>query len=74
MMSKEEAANLEPEWKEAYDKFHEKYHNDLERATELAALVKKAVEPPKVEKKTKGQKRRDAYAKKLEREAARAAT
>lgn len=74
MMSKEEAESLEPEWKEAYDRFYEKYHSDMESMTEIATRVKKMIEPPKVEKKTKGQRKRDAWAKVQAREAARAAT
>ena len=73
LMSKEEAANLEPEWKEAYDRFYEKYDSDLEKMMEITDKLQKMIEPPRVEKKTKGQRKRDAWAKVQAREAARAA-
>ena len=73
LMSKEEAANLEPEWKEAYDRFYEKYDSDLEKMMEITDKLQKMIEPPRVQKKTKGQRKRDAWAKVQEREAARAA-
>ena len=74
LMDREEAQNtLEGEWLEAYNRFYEKYDDDMVRMTEIAEKVQKMIEPPKVEKKTKGQKRRDAYAKVVAREAARAA-
>lgn len=72
-MSKEEAAKLEPEWKEAYDRYFDKYESDMERMTEIAEKLQRMIEPPRVEKKTKGQRKRDAWAKVQEREAARAA-
>ena len=73
LMSKEEAANLEPEWKEAYDRFYEKYDSDLEKMMEITDKLQKMIEPPRVQKKTKGQRKRDAWAKVQAREAARAA-
>ena len=63
---------LDGEWLEAYNRFYEKYDDDMTRMTEIAEKLEKMIEPPKVEKKSKGQKRRDAYAKVLAREAARA--
>eukprot|EP00527_Entomoneis_sp_CCMP2396_P004283 CAMPEP_0198141096 /NCGR_PEP_ID=MMETSP1443-20131203/4166_1 /TAXON_ID=186043 /ORGANISM="Entomoneis sp., Strain CCMP2396" /LENGTH=133 /DNA_ID=CAMNT_0043803733 /DNA_START=83 /DNA_END=484 /DNA_ORIENTATION=+ len=71
-MSPEEAAKLEPEWKEAYDRFNEKYDSDMERMTEISEKLQKMIEPPKVDKKTDGQRRRDKWAKVQAREAARA--
>ena len=44
----------------------------MTKMTEIATLLQKAIEPPKVEKKTEGQKRRDKWAKIQAREAARA--
>jgi hypothetical protein len=67
-LSREEAeSSLEGDWLEAYNRFYEKYDDDMTRMTEIAEKVQKMIEPPKVQKKTKGQKRRDAYARKLER-------
>jgi hypothetical protein len=64
---------LEGEWLEAYNRFFEKYDDDMTRMTELTQKLEKMIEPPKLDKKTKGQKKRDAYAKVVAREAARAA-
>jgi hypothetical protein len=64
---------LEPEWKEAYNRFFEKYDSDMQKMTDIATKLEKMIEPPKVEKKTKGQRKRDAWAKVQAREAARAA-
>ena len=72
-MSKEEAASLDGEWKEAYDRFFEKYDSDMEKMEEISTKLQKMIEPPKVQKKTKGQRKRDAFAKKEALAAARAA-
>jgi len=74
LLSREEAeSTLEPEWLEAYNRFYQKYDDDIVQMTELAEKVAKALAPPKVQKKTEGQKKRDAFAKKQAREEARAA-
>ena len=73
MMDKDDIGSLEPEWKEAYERFHDKYNSDMEKMTDIAQKLQKLIEPPKVEKKTKGQRKRDAWAKVQAREAARAA-
>ena len=73
-LSKEEAeSQLDGEWLEAHKRFHDKYDEDMTKMTEIATMLQKAIEPPRVQKKTKGQKRRDAWAKVQAREAARAA-
>lgn len=73
LMDRETAQKeLSGEWLEAYNRFFEKYNEDMERMSDYAKRLEKMIEPPKVAKKTKGQKRRDAYARVLEREAARA--
>jgi len=73
LMSKEEAEKLEPEWKEAHERFHKKYDEDMEKMLEITSKLQKMIEPPRVAKKTQGQRKRDAWAKVQEREAARAA-
>jgi hypothetical protein len=73
LMDKSQTASLEPEWKEAYNRFFEKYDSDMQKMTDIATKLEKMIEPPKVEKKTKGQRKRDAWAKVQAREAARAA-
>jgi hypothetical protein len=73
-LSREEAqTQLEGEWLEAYNRFFEKYDDDMVRMTEIAEKVQKMIQPEKLEKKTKGQKRRDLYAVKMARETLRAA-
>jgi hypothetical protein len=68
LMERDEAQkSLDGEWLEAYNRFHEKYDDDMVRMAEIAEKVQKMIEPPKVGKKTKGQRKRDAYARKLER-------
>ena len=63
---------LDGEWLEAYNRFFEKYDDDMNRMTEYAQKLEKMIQPPQIEKKAKGQRKRDAYAKVLAREAARA--
>mmetsp|Transcript_1242 Transcript_1242/g.1502 ORF Transcript_1242/g.1502 Transcript_1242/m.1502 type:complete len:104 (+) Transcript_1242:3-314(+) len=73
-LSREEAEKtLDGEWLEAYNRFYEKYEDDMTRMEEIATKLEKMITPPKVEKKSKNQKKRDAYARKVAREAARAA-
>jgi hypothetical protein len=57
-------AQLDAEWLEAYNRFHTKYEEDMERFMEIHDRVGALIERPKMEKKTKGQKKRDAWAKK----------
>jgi hypothetical protein len=73
LMDKSQIASIEPEWKEAYNRFFEKYDSDMQKMTDIATKLEKMIEPPKVEKKTKGQRKRDAWAKVQARAAARAA-
>jgi hypothetical protein len=73
-MDREEAQkSLDGEWLEAYNRFYEKYDDDMVRMAEIAEKVQKMIEPPKLGKKTKGQRKRDLYAVKQERAAVRAA-
>lgn len=67
-LDREEAQKtLDGEWLEAYNRFYEKYDDDMTRMTEIVTNIEKYIEPEKIQKKTKGQKRRDAYARKLAR-------
>ena len=73
MMSREEAAKLEEtEWKEAHERFHQKYDSDMDKMLEISAKLKDMLEPPRILKKTEGQRKRDKYAKIQARELARA--
>lgn len=72
LMSKDETATLEPEWKEAYTRFYEKYDRDMAMMEEIAMKIQKMIEPPKIQAKTKGQRRRDAWGRKQATAAARA--
>jgi hypothetical protein len=72
LLSREEAkATLDGEWLEAYNRFFEKYDDDMTRMEEIADNLSK-VAPP-IAKKTKGQKKRDKYAGVVELAAIRAA-
>jgi hypothetical protein len=72
-MSKEEAESLDGDWKDAYNRFFTKYDEDMERMNQIADMLKKAIEPPRIAKKSKSQKKRDRFAIVQAREAARAA-
>lgn len=73
LLSRDEAkAQLDGEWLEAYNRFYEKYDKDMDYMQEIADKLQTMIEPPKVQKKSKGQKKRDAWAKVQAREAARA--
>lgn len=73
-LSREEAvATLEPKWLEAYNRYFTKYDDDMTRMAEIAQKVAIMIEPPRVQKKTKGQARRDKWAKLQARTASRAA-
>jgi hypothetical protein len=72
MMSREEADKLEPEWLEAYNRYFTKYEEDMTKMTDIATKIQKMIEPPKLQPKTDGQRRRDKYANILAREEARA--
>jgi len=73
LMSREEADSLDDEWKAAHTKFYDKYDSDMELFQQIVERLQKSIDPPKVAKKTKGQRKRDAFAKKQAREEARAA-
>lgn len=65
-LDREEAQKtLEGEWLEAYNRYYEQYDEHMERGQEIMDKLKNYYEPPLVEKKTKGQKKRDAYARKM---------
>ena len=67
-MDREAAQNeLDGEWLEAYNRFYEKYDEDMTKMEDIIKKLEKQIEPPRVEKKSKGQKRRDAYARKMAR-------
>jgi len=72
-MTREEAEKLEPEWKASYDRYHEKYEKSMGQMQEIAARLQKTLEPPKVQKKSKGQRKRDKWAIVQARQQARAA-
>lgn len=69
-LTREEAdAQLEGDWLEAYNRFHEKYAADMELMLEIKEKVARMIEPPKVEKKGSKQRKRDKWAKIQAREA-----
>jgi hypothetical protein len=73
LLTREEAeSTLDAEWLEAYNRFFQKFDDDMTRMQDIAQQVIKSIEPPKVQKKSLGQKKRDKWAKVQAREAARA--
>lgn len=70
LMDADQVESLEPEWKEAYNRFYEKFNRDMEYGEEIAARLRDMIEPPKVQKKSKAQKKRDKWAKVQARQAA----
>lgn len=73
-LSREEAQEqLDEEWLAAYNRFFERYDKDMVKMTEISQKLQTMIEPPKVQRKTNGQRKRDAWAKVQAREAARAA-
>lgn len=74
LLTREEAeSTLDAEWIEAYNRYFEKFQDDMTRMQDYAQQVIKSIEPPKIQKKSQGQKKRDKWAKVQVREAARAA-
>jgi Fe2+ transport system protein B len=74
LYSDEEAKQkLSGEELEAYERYHAKVKEDIEKAQDLAMRMAKAVEIPQVAKKSKTQRKKDAWAKKQARAAADAA-
>lgn len=72
-LSREDAeAQLDAEWLEAYNRFYDKYGQDMQKMDDILTIVKKQIEPERVQKKSKGQKKRDKWAKVQARETARA--
>jgi len=68
LLTREEAtAQLDGEWLEAYNRFYELYDSDMEKMEEIVTKLEKQIEPNQLAKKTKGQRKRDQYAKKLAR-------
>jgi hypothetical protein len=67
-LTREEAKEqLEGEWLEAHTRFFDQYDSDMERMEEIINKLEKQIEQPRIQKKTKGQKRRDAFARKMAR-------
>ena len=66
MLDREEAQKtLDGEWLAAYNRFYEKYDDDMTRMTEIVQKLEKMLSPPQLGKKTKGQKKRDKFARKM---------
>jgi hypothetical protein len=76
-MSKEEVDALDDavdgEYKVAYARYFERYHADMTKMEEIAEKLQTMLDPPRVQKKTNGQRKRDKWAKVQARTAARAA-
>jgi hypothetical protein len=55
-------AELDEEWMAAYNKYHENYSKHIELMMEIKEKVAVMIEPPKIEKKGKKQRKRDIFA------------
>lgn len=73
MSADEAAANLAGEELEAYNRYYEEVREGVLKMQELAGLMMKDVEPPRIKPKTKNQRKRDKWALVQRREAAKAA-
>ena len=72
-MTQDEAnANLAGEELEAYNRYYKEMREGVIKMQELAQIMMKNVEPPRIAPKTKGQRKRDKWARVQAREAARA--
>lgn len=75
-MSKEEVDALDDatdgEWKAAYNRYYERYHNDMEKMTEIVTKLQGMIDPPRIQKKSKSQRKRDKWNKIVARTNARA--
>eukprot|EP00986_Skeletonema_menzelii_P019037 scaffold27055_cov155-Skeletonema_menzelii.AAC.2 len=73
MTADEAAANLAGEELEAYNRYYEEVREGVLKMQELAGLMMKDVEPPRIQPKSKNQRKRDKWALVQRREAAKAA-
>mmetsp|Transcript_14136 Transcript_14136/g.17865 ORF Transcript_14136/g.17865 Transcript_14136/m.17865 type:complete len:142 (+) Transcript_14136:88-513(+) len=65
LLSDEEAeAQLSGEELEAFQTYHGEIKDDIQKMTEIATMMLKSLEPPRVKAKGKKQRKRDAWAKK----------
>eukprot|EP00804_Cyclotella_cryptica_P010421 CCRYP_018144-RA/>CCRYP_018144-RA protein AED:0.27 eAED:0.27 QI:184/1/1/1/1/1/2/1218/129 len=72
-MTQEEAnAQLSVEELEAYNRYYAEMREGVLKMQELATIMMKNVEPPRIMPKTKGQRKRDKWARVQAREAANA--
>ena len=75
-MSKEEVDAMDDatdgEWKAAYYRFYERFNKDMEKMTEIATKLQAMIEPPRIQKKSKSQRKRDKWNKIVARTNARA--
>ena len=73
MTAEEAAANLSGEELEAYNRYYAEVREGVLKMKDLAQLMMKNVDPPRIMPKTKGQRKRDRWARVQAREAAKAA-
>jgi hypothetical protein len=73
MSADEAAANLAGEELEAYNNYYAEVREGVLKMQELAGLMMKDVDPPRIAPKTKGQRKRDKWALVQRRAAAKAA-
>ena len=75
LLSDEEAEKqLSGDELESFQTYHSAVKEDIEKMTQIATMMLKSLEPPKVQPKGKKQRKRDAWAKKKAIAAARGIT
>ncbi|KAL3777586.1 hypothetical protein ACHAWO_008874 [Cyclotella atomus] len=73
-MTQEEAnSQLQGEELETYNRYYQEVRDGVLKMQELAGIMMKNVDPPRIMPKTKGQRKRDKWARVQAREAAKAA-
>jgi 5'(3')-deoxyribonucleotidase len=66
LYDREEAQQkLSGEWLEAYNRYYQQYDDDMVKMKNIIEDLKSYIQPTRAQKKSKGQKRRDAIARKL---------
>jgi hypothetical protein len=67
MAPEEAAAKLDEEWLGAYTRYHAQFKEDMDSMIDIANLVAKVSQVSRILPKTKGQRKRDAWARKQAR-------
>jgi hypothetical protein len=72
MTAEEASSSLSGDELEAYNRYYAEMREGVLKMQELATIMMKGVEPPRIKPKSKGQRKRDAWARVQARAAANA--